>query len=184
MGVLWCVVVGAGAGPILRVPLFPCCFLLLTPRGSVGRVGAGLLNGFEADGVYWARSTFERNHVQERRSCAHMSDKVKIQACRPYRAVNDTDEISSCIPARKSHQERGPNTSFIFWFALQATRPPGKEKVGTAPEKPPVAQVLGGHRFGEFTVSVTLHEDVSPVSDCLRSDVHRRKNKGEGRCER
>jgi len=111
-----------------------------------------------------------------------MSDEVKLQAC-PYQAVNDTDEISSCIASRKPHQERGPNTSFIFWFAFQATRPTAKEKVGTAREKTPVAQVLGRHRFREFTVSVTLHEDVSLVPDCLRSEMHRRKNKGEGRCK-
>jgi len=61
VGALWCVqvVVGAGAGPIFHVLLFPCGFLPLTPRGSVGRVGARLLNGFEADGVYEARSTLK-----------------------------------------------------------------------------------------------------------------------------
>jgi len=135
VGALWCVVVvvGAGAGPIFHVPLYPCGFLLFTPRGSVGRVGAGLLNGFEADGVYEARSTFERNHVQERCFCARMSDEVKIQACRPYRAVNDTDEISSCIPSRKPHQERGPNTSFfcLVRVSSNATDREGKGGNGT-----------------------------------------------------
>ena len=66
-----------------------------------------------------------------------------------------------------SRQERVPNTSFFFVrISSERDRPRRKVKVGTAHEKTPVVQVLVGHHFGEFTVSVTLHED---VLDCLRS---------------
>jgi len=99
--------------------------------------------------------------------------------------VNGTDEISSCIPSKKPHQERGSNTlantSFFFFESrFKRTRPTAKKRWEPHTSKLQ-SQVLVGHHFGEFTVSVTLHED---VSDCLRSEIHRRKNKGEGKCGR
>jgi hypothetical protein len=77
--------------------------------------------------------------------------------------MSDTNEISSYIPAGKPHQERGPNTSFFGSRFGRANTTDREEKVGTLYEKTLVVQV--GRRFGEYTDSVTLHED---VSECLR----------------
>jgi len=71
------------------------------------------------------------------------------------------------LPGSRIKKEgRIPLFFFFVRVSSERDRPRRKVKVGTAHEKTPVVQVLVGHQFGEFTVSVTLHED---VLDCLRS---------------
>ena len=134
-----------------------------------------------------ARPTFEKkitNHVQ-RAMFLLAYRRSGMPSLSSSELVNGTDEISSCIPSKKPHQERGSNTlantSFFFFESrFKRTRPTAKKRWEPHTSKLQ-SQVLVGHHFGEFTVSVTLHED---VSDCLRSEIHRRKNKGEGKCGR
>ena len=98
-----------------------------------------------------ARPTFERNHAQKRHGCfcARVSDGVRVQECRPYREVNGTDEISSFISARKPHQERGLNTSFIFFGSRFKQRDRPRRKSGKRTrENSSRTNTVVGHRFG------------------------------------
>jgi len=128
-----------------------------------------------------ARPTFEKKITFKSDVSALACQRSGMPSLSSSELVNGTDEISSCIPSKKPHQERGPNTSFFFFESrFKRTRPTAKKRWEPHTSKLQ-SQVLVRHHFGEFTVSVTFHED---VSDYLRSEIHRRKNKGEGKCGR
>jgi len=129
------------------------------------------------------RPTFEKSHSKSRsgiKSVVSALAALRVrrgQEC--YRAVHGTNEISSCI--LRGSSERGPNTPF-FSFSFQANATNREAKVGTAHEKTPVTSTSRSSFRGIYSWRNIARRRT--VSDCLRSEIHRRKNKGEGKCGR